>query len=61
MTTREKDQIIWEETIRTLLGEDSPCEECIVRATCTKSFTYNSACEELAEKLQNMIAKRNSE
>lgn len=60
MTIR-KEQDTWEETIKTLLGKDSPCEECIVRATCTKSFSYNSACEELAKKLQNMIDKRNTE
>jgi len=61
MSTRKEDQVMWEETIKTLLGKDSPCEECIVRATCTKSFTFNSACEELAKSLQNMIDKRNEE
>jgi len=56
MTTL-KEQSTWEKTIQILLGDDNPCAECIVRATCTKSFTYKSACDELAEKLQERIQK----
>ena len=56
-----KEQPTWEKTIQMLLGDDNPCMECIVRATCTKSFTYNSACEKLAEKLQERIQKRNED
>jgi hypothetical protein len=54
MTTHD-DQVTWEKTINMLLGDKNPCNECIVRATCTKSFTSKSACDELAESLQKRI------
>lgn len=59
MSQTTKDQITWEKTIKKVLGKDSPCKICIVRATCTKSFSYKSACEELAKALQNKIDQRN--
>ena len=38
--------------------EDSPCFECLVVATCTKSFVTKSACYAFAEYVQNMLDKK---
>ncbi|MCK5643330.1 MAG: hypothetical protein KAJ19_21150 [Gammaproteobacteria bacterium] len=42
---------LWEETIKKLLGNENPCEICLVKVTCTKSFAVNTACEKLGESL----------
>ncbi len=42
---------LWEETIKKLLGDENPCEICLVQVTCTKSFATDTACEKLAKSL----------
>lgn len=46
---------LWEETIRELLGNEGPCEICLVKVTCTKSFAGNTACEKLVESLTKVL------
>ncbi len=46
---------LWENTIKDILGDKSPCEICLVKVTCTKSFAYNTACEKLGKKLTEAL------
>jgi len=54
LTTKEK-QLNWEKCIRELLGDNNPCDECLVRAPCLKSFSRGDACEKLARRLERKI------
>jgi hypothetical protein len=54
-------QGVWEETIHKLLGDDNPCDECLVKPSCRKSFTGGSACEKLAGALEKAIEVFNNE
>ena len=56
-----RDQEVWEKTINKLLGDDNPCNECLVKPSCRKSFTGGSACEKLAEALTIAIEVFNNE
>ena len=47
--------LFWEETIETLLGNKSPCVECLVRPRCTKSIMDKTACDELIENLSEAL------
>ena len=47
--------LFWEETINKLLGNKSPCVECLVRPRCTKSIMDKTACKELMEKLSEAL------
>ena len=47
--------IVWEDTIKNLLGDDNPCIVCLVQVTCRKSFSGNSACDKLAEKMTKAL------
>ena len=42
----------WEKTVQTVLGDKSPCIECLVQVSCTKSFSHGSACDKLREALR---------
>jgi hypothetical protein len=59
LTTKQK-QVNWEKCIDTLLGKDSPCMECLVKVTCSKSFAGNTACEKLARRLERKINENKS-
>jgi len=52
---------IWENTIKELLGDDNPCEICLIKVTCEKSFKNNTSCEKLAQKLNEALGKITNE
>ena len=54
-------QDLREKTINKLLKENNPCKICLVQASCRKSFTRGSACEELAEKLEEALKRESYE
>ena len=54
---KKRYSLFWEETIKKLLGNESPCIECLVRPRCTKSIIDKTACEELMEKLSEALKK----
>lgn len=54
ITTKQK-QLNWERCIETLLGDKNPCRQCLVKVTCTMSFTSHTACEKLARRLERKI------
>ena len=55
------DQAFWEKTIQDMLGDKNPCNICLVRVTCRKSFSNGSACEDLAKKLTIALEEINNE
>lgn len=50
----------WENLVDRLLGDDSPCIICAVRAMCRKSFVTRSGggCPELKEAIQNALREK---
>ena len=57
-----KGQSLWEKTLHELLGDKNPCKVCLVQASCDKSFTkHNSACEVLADKIEEALNKKRDE
>ena len=50
-----KHRMMWEKTIKKLLGAENPCLKCIVRPKCTKSIIDNTACEDLANALKETL------
>lgn len=54
----------WENMIKLLLGDNSPCKRCAVRAMCQKSFVNRrkgGGCPELKEALQEALRERHDE
>ena len=51
----QENRILWEKTIKKLLGDKNPCLKCIVRPKCTKSILDNTACEELGNALKETL------
>jgi hypothetical protein len=60
MRREEKNQK-WEEIIEKLLENDNPCKICLVKATCSKSFTGGSACKPLADRLTKVLNEAKNE
>jgi hypothetical protein len=56
-----EDQILWENTIGKLLGDDSPCRNCLVKPSCRRSFVDKSACEDLAIAMEKAIKEHKNE
>lgn len=45
----------WENAIKVVLGDKSPCEECLVKVSCRKSFSGGSACDKLRVALEEAL------
>jgi hypothetical protein len=56
-----EDQILWEKTIGKLLGDKSPCNTCLVKPSCRRSFVTGSACEDLAIAMEEAIKEQKNE
>jgi len=41
--------------------EGSPCIDCLVTSSCTRSFINHSACQEFAEFIQDILSKAGAE
>lgn len=53
--TTSKLYLSYLEFIDLALGNNGPCKECLVRATCRKSFIDNSACKKLANAMEKFL------
>lgn len=51
----------WENAIKLVLKDESPCLECLVQVSCPKSFSGGSACEKLRDALQKALEEGASE
>ena len=51
----------WENAIKIVLGDDSPCIDCLVQVSCKKSFSGGSACDKLRQALQHALETMNDE
>ena len=54
---KDKDELRrrWSKAINVVLGEKSPCKECLVDVSCEKSFSNKTACERLATALEEAL------
>ncbi len=56
-------QVHWENLLKELLGEESPCVVCAVKVMCGKSFSTRKGggCPELKDAIKEALMKKNLE
>jgi hypothetical protein len=56
MKKSQQQQKVWENALKIVLKDKyNPCDDCLVKVSCIKSFRNNSACEKLQDALEDAI------